>query len=50
MKKICYAICFSIMLSTIFMNIALAADEAVQAPTEQPAVDDRAVRGSRRSR
>lgn len=44
MKKIFYAICFSIMLSMIFMNSALAANEAVQAPVEQSAVDDRAVK------
>src|SRR5208282_3513461 len=44
MKKIFYAICFSIMLSMIFMNSALAANEAGQAPVEQSAVDDRAVK------
>jgi hypothetical protein len=44
MKKICYAICFFIMLSVISMNSAFAADEAVQAPAGQSAVDDRAVR------
>ena len=44
MKMICYAICFSIMLSMIFMNIAHAADDAVQAPAGQSAVDDRAVK------
>jgi hypothetical protein len=44
MKKICYAICFFIMLSVISMNCAFAADEAVQAPAGQAAVDDRAVK------
>ena len=44
MKKICYAIYFSIMLSMIYMNGALAADEAVHAQDGQSAVDDRAVR------
>jgi hypothetical protein len=43
MEKICYAICFSIMLSMIFMTSALAAGEAVQAPAEQSAVDNRTV-------
>jgi len=44
MKQICYAICLSVMQSMIFMNNALAADEAVKVPAGQTAVDERAVK------
>ena len=44
MKKLIYILCLSVMMSMINMNIALAADEAAQAPAGQSAVDEKMVK------